>query len=137
MKTAKDQIVLTDKGFEGVEISSTEAEELDKSLIDLDLDIGFLEQDNDVISVNEPSNPRIDIVGARKEGDKKLVSYVDLGAIDNARTKQVNAALAYVSGKPGRFADVKQGTISKGKVLAFVSAAVLLSIAATMFAIQI
>lgn len=98
-----------------------------------------LEKDNsvndDIISINNRDNPLVSIVGERTDRDKKLVSFVDIGKIDNDRKNEINAALDYVSGKPGRFSAVNNTGTKKSKIFAYIALTAFVSVTVTMFVV--
>jgi hypothetical protein len=61
-------------------------------------------QEAEIISINKGiTNPLVTIAGKSSPNDHNFKQIINLGEIDNVRRRGVDAAYAYLSGKPGEY----------------------------------
>lgn len=96
------------------------------------------ELDESIISINgRGDNPLIAVVGERKEGDEDLVSFVDLGDMDQSRTQGVDEAYRYLNGQPGQYRVMTAKQFSPKTVVIWSIFLFCAGVAATIFATQV
>jgi len=92
-------------------------------------------QEAEIISINQgiTSNPLVTIAGKSSPDDHLHTEKVDLADIDHVRTKGVDAAYAYLSGKPGEYRVNLKSEKIMFKLFAIGSVMFLVGIAAGIF----
>lgn len=95
-----------------------------------------LQDDDAVISLDDRRSLSM-VVGQKADGDKKFASVIDLGDIDQSRTKGADAAYKYLNGEPGEFRVMTTKTHSPKSVLAYTILVFAAGALATYFAFSV